>query len=139
MASSIILSDLYPSAFVHENTASMVYYALNMKQEDPNYKENFLMINVGGLGTKMSLIEVKNTLDKPDKKEGPFHPEVTSKVDKFYPAFSGHNLDYCFSNIVLNNHHKHEEHQHLLDDYDKVSFHKLLFQSLKAKEILSVN
>lgn len=29
LASSIIMSDIYPSAFVHENTAAAIYYAVN--------------------------------------------------------------------------------------------------------------
>lgn len=56
LASSIILSDLYPSAFVHENTAAAVYYAVNSKFDNLDYKENLLIINVGGQGTNLSLV-----------------------------------------------------------------------------------
>lgn len=37
LASSLIMADLYPSAFVHENTAAAVYFAFNSKLDDPQY------------------------------------------------------------------------------------------------------
>lgn len=61
---------------------------------------------MGSLGTKISLIRVKNVLDDPTKPEGTFHEEVNALLDKFYPEFSGHLIDHCFSNMVLNRHHK---------------------------------
>lgn len=109
LASVILMADLYPSAFVHENTAAAVYYALNSQFSNPEHDENILFINIGDLGTKMSLLRVWNSLDKPEKPDAGFHPEVSGLVDKFYPEFSGHNLGYCFSNLALNKHHKNDE------------------------------
>lgn len=64
----------------------------------------------------MSLIEIKNQLDDESKPDGGFHQVVTNLVDKFYSQFSGHNMDYCFSNVVLNKHHKNEELKNLLEN-----------------------
>ena len=105
LATSIIISNMYPSAFVHENTAAAIYYAFNSKLDDPSYDSKILIINIGSLGVKMSIVRVKNAYDDPTKLEGGFHQEVHSLIDKFYSEFSGHYLDHCFSNMVLNKHH----------------------------------
>lgn len=73
LASSLIMADLYPSAFVHENTAAAVYFAFNSKLDDPKYDTNILFINIGSLGTKISIVRVQNVLDDPTKLDGSFH------------------------------------------------------------------
>lgn len=105
----MIMSDLHPSAFVHENTAAAVYYAFNAKLDDPKYNQNILFLNFGSLSTKLSLIQVKNSPDNSTLPEGPFHQEVHNLLDKTYSEFSGHLIDHCFSNMVLNRHHKKQD------------------------------
>lgn len=59
------MADLYPSAFVHENTAAAIYFAFNSKLDDPTYDSKILFINIGSLGTKLSIVRVKNAYDDP--------------------------------------------------------------------------
>jgi len=94
---------------------------------------------LGSLGTKISLIRVKNVLDDSTKPEGTFHEEVNALLDKFYTDFSGHLIDHCFSNMVLNRHHRKSDNDDQMKNLKSKEFHTILFESSKAKEILSVN
>lgn len=68
-------------------------------------------------------------LDDASKPEGTFHPEIENKLDKFYPEFSGHILDYCFANYSLNKHFNKEKREELIGNLDQTSFHKLIFNA----------
>lgn len=91
------------------------------------------------MATKLSIIKIKNKLTDPEKPEGTVYKEINALVDKFYPEFSGHELDHCFSNLVLNKHHKKQNSEDLMKDLDFKDFHSLLFESQRSKEILSIN
>lgn len=64
MISAIKLSDFYPSAFVFENSAAAVYYAVNHNLKE-GYNENILFLNIGQGGMKLSLVNV--SVDKENK------------------------------------------------------------------------
>ena len=58
------MTDLYPSAYVLENTCAAVYYAMNhnLKEE---YNQNLLFVNIGQGGMKLSLVNI--SVDKEGK------------------------------------------------------------------------
>lgn len=80
-----MLGEMNPIAFVHENTAAAVYFAVNSQINDPEYDKNILFINLGSSGSKLSLIRVHSVKEKES-----FYPQVESLHDKFYSEFSGH-------------------------------------------------
>jgi molecular chaperone DnaK (HSP70) len=68
-----------------------------------------------------------------------YYPQIDVIFDKFYNTFSGFKLDHCFANYALNKHHKTEEFKDLISDLDRTKFMKLMLNSRKPKEILSIN
>lgn len=111
MASAINLAGMSPSQYIHENTAAAVYYSVTQSLT-PEYNENLLFVNIGQLGVKLSLINVKNHIDeeatknrdiklkraRKKKKEEEEEdvpsvpvtfPETTTLFDFFYNEFSG--------------------------------------------------
>ena len=90
-----------PSAFIHENTAAALQYAVNSKLSDPELSENHLIINFGQLGLKLSLVNISNVKENPEDEKSKFFPKVTALHDKFYNNVSGQQLDYCFLNYAI--------------------------------------
>lgn len=130
---ALILSGFSPLAFVHENTAASVYHAVNSKFDDENMDENILVINIGSLGSKLSLVNFVNK-----KVEEEIYPEITVLADSYSTIFSGHLLDYCFSNFSLNK-NKKTDNENLIDELDDTRLFKLLLNVAKSKQVLSVN
>ena len=75
MTSAIKLGNLYPSAFIFENTAAAVYYAVNSSLEK-DFNKNILFINIGSGGIKLSIVNVYLHEDG--------YPVVKNLIDKFY-------------------------------------------------------
>ena len=133
LKNSLTLAGFSPLAFVHENTAAAVYHAVNSKFEDENMNDNILIINIGSQGTKLSLINFMNK-----KVDEEIFPEITVLADFYSTLFSGHSLDYCFSNFALNK-NKKSDNADLIGELDNTRLFKLLLNVAKPKQVLSVN
>ena len=92
MTSAIKLANLFPSAFIYENTAAAVFYAVNSKLEK-DFNKNLLFINIGSGGIKLSIVNIYVNEEEV--------PVVKNLIDKFYYQFSGYQIDHCFGSIIL--------------------------------------
>lgn len=52
------MSGMTPTAFVSENTAATVFYALNNPLNGVDANENILIINIGTLGVKINVMNI---------------------------------------------------------------------------------
>ena len=138
LASSIIMAGMTPTAFVSENTAATVFYALNNHSLQPDINENILIINIGTLGVKVNVMNIQNVREDPKNENSTIYPKVTKLYDKYFSEFNGNQMDYCFMNYTLNKHHD-KQNENLLSDIDFVRFFKLFNIARKPKEILSIN
>ena len=99
------MAGMTPTAFVSENTAATVFYALNNHSLKPDINENILLINIGTLGVKINVMNIENIKEDPAKEDSIIYPKVTKIYDKFFSSFNGNQLDNCFMNYTLNKHH----------------------------------
>ena len=127
-----------PTAFVSENTAAAVFYALSHHSLKPDINENVLIINIGALGVKVNVMNIENMKEDPAKEDSVIYPKVTKVYDKLFSNFNGSQLDYCFMNYTLNKHHD-KQNENLLSDLDRTKFFKLFGVARKPKEVLSIN
>ncbi len=139
LKSALKLAGFTTSAFIHENTAAAVYNAVNKKYSDPNLDLNMIIVNIGSLGTKISLVNTKNIKKNPNDENSEFYPQVTNLHDFYSPEFSGYLMDYCFSNYALNKHFKKSSNFDSVQELNDVKMKKLILNVRKPKEILSVN
>lgn len=95
-----------PTAFVSENTAASVFYALSHHSLKPDINENVLLINIGASGVKINVMNIENMKEDPSKEDSVIYPKVTKVYDRFFSNFNGNKLDYCFMNYTLNKHHE---------------------------------
>ena len=129
LISSIKLSGLTPISFQHENTASIVYH-LAQNPIKKNTKKFMLIINIGSLSTKLSIVKIFNTKEVRKDKKIIYNPTVKVLFDKFYMSFSGKLLNYCLSNYIVRD---------IDQEIEKFQFRKLMKNVNKVKERLSVN
>lgn len=103
--SAIKLAKLKPLALVSENTAAMVQYAFNRSFEK-SFSQVKLIVNVGALNTKVSLIRLFTTTEIMKNKKELHHPTI--KVLKEFSSFkfSGKVLNYCLGKDFLNSDYK---------------------------------
>lgn len=139
--SAIRLAGFSPSAFVHENTAAMVYSSMDRPDSDtPQKEEDVLVINVGSMATKLSLVRVEYVPNgDPKANTTKWHPSVTGTKDFHSTAFSGHLLDVCLAEFALAKQIKNMKRE---VGKNEISLHKRrrLYNDIKkTKEMLSAN
>lgn len=139
--SAIKLAGFSPSAFVHENTAAMVYSSMDRPDSDTQQKEeDVLVINVGSMATKLSLVRVEYVPNgDPKANSTRWHPSVTGTKDFHSTAFSGHLLDVCLADYALAKQIKNMKRE---VGKNEITLHKRrrLYNDIKkTKEMLSAN
>lgn len=103
LEAAITLGGMTPSAFVHENTAAMVYSSMDRPEtETPQKEEDVVVINVGSFATKLSLVRVEYVPNgDPALNTTRYQPLVRGIKDVHSNAFSGHLLDVCLADFAL--------------------------------------
>ena len=141
LASAIRLGGLTPSGFVHENSAAMVYSAMDRPASDtPVTEENVLVVNIGSLATKLSLVKVEYLPDgNPKDNSTQYHPSVTVIKDTYNTSFSGHLLDKCLADYALQKQIKSMKRNVGKDELSLFKMRRLFSEIKKAKEMLSAN
>lgn len=141
LASAIRLAGLTPSAFVHENSAAMVYSAMDRPASStPTPEENVLVVNIGSLATKLSLVKVESIPDgNRDDNSTQYHPSVTVLKDSYNTSFSGHLLDKCLADYALQKQIKSMKRVVAKEELSLFKMRRLFTEIKKAKETLSAN
>jgi hypoxia up-regulated 1 len=139
LISSIHLGGLKPLGFVHENSAAAVYYAIDRKPENSTESENTLFVNIGSLGTKLSLIKFHSTNQTLISNQTLVLPTVSVVKDQYFHKFSGHLLDVCLGDFALSKQLK-DFKRALKPNEITISKRRRLYNEVKrAKEMLTVN
>ena len=121
---------------VHENTAAALYFALDREP----IGENILIANVGASGTKLSLINFRNDTIKSKTNTTETLPSVVVIEDIYTDKVSGHALDVCMSNYVLDKHLDSKPNKEgLREQVDLFKRRRLATDVQRPKEVLSVN
>lgn len=138
---AIRLGGLTPSAFVHENTAAMVYNSMDRQDSDtPQKEEDILVINVGSMATKLSLVRVEYAPNgDPALNTTRYHPSITTTKDAFSTAFSGHLLDVCLADYALAKQLKSMKRAVGENEITLFKRRRLYNDIKKTKEMLSAN
>lgn len=138
---AIQLAGLTPSAFVHENTAAMVYSSMDRPEtETPQKEENVVVINVGSYATKLSLVRVDYVPNgDPALNTTRYQPMVTGVKDLHSTAFSGHLLDVCLAEFALAKQLKSMKRAVADSELSTYKRRRLYNEIKKSKEMLSAN
>jgi molecular chaperone DnaK (HSP70) len=138
---AIQLAGLTPSAFVHENTAAMVYSSMDRPEsETPQKEENIVVINVGSYATKLSLVRIDYVPNgDPALNTTRYHPMVTGVKDVHSSAFSGHLLDVCLAEFALSKQLKSMKRTVSDSELTLYKRRRLYNDIKKSKEMLSAN
>lgn len=141
LESAIYLAGLTPSAFVHENTAAMVYSSMDRPEtETPQKEESVVVINVGSYSTKLSLVRVDYVANgNPAAKTTKFQPMVTTLKDVHSTVFSGHLLDVCLAEFALSKQIKSMKRTVSESELTLFKKRRLYNDIKKIKEMLSAN
>ena len=139
LLSSIHLAGLKPLGFVHENTAAAVYFSMDRKPENVDESEHILFVNIGSLGTKLSLIKFHATNETLANNSTLIHPAVSSIKDVYSGKFSGHLLDVCLGEFALAKQLKDIKRAIKPDEITLSKRRRLYNEVKRAKETLTVN
>ena len=131
LGSAIKLSGMQTLAFVHENTAAATFYSADKNAGEKDLLENILVVNSGAHSLKLSLMSLKIP------KEG--EKELTVIKDFTSTKFSGHKLDICLAELSLETYNKLKGTTLTLEGLPANKARRLLLETKKIKEILTVN
>ena len=139
LLSSIHLAGLKPLGFVHENTAAAIYFSMDRKPENIDESEHMLFVNIGSLGTKLSLLKFHAKNETLANNSTLIHPAVTSVKDVYSGKFSGHLLDICLGEFALAKQLKDIKRAIQSDEITLFKRRRLYNEVKRAKETLTVN
>jgi hypoxia up-regulated 1 len=139
LLSSIHLAGLKPLGFVHENTAAAVYFSMDRKPENVDESEHMLFVNIGSLGTKLSLIKFHATNETLANNSTLIHPAVSTIKDLYSGKFSGHLLDVCLGEYALAKQIKDIKRTIKPDEVTLFKRRRLYNEIKRAKETITVN
>lgn len=139
LSAAIQLGGFTPAAFIHENSAAMVYHAMDSKPTTEESTENVLIVNVGSLGTKLSLIRLESASETTGANTTTFHPVVTVIKDVYNASFSGYLLDMCLADFALSKQIGLMKRVVSKDELSLFKMRRLYTEIKKIKEMLSAN
>ena len=141
LQSSIRLAGMTPLAFVHENTAAIVYNSMDKSPSTEQLKdETVFVINVGAFATKLSLMKIESIANGAGATNSTVYiPSIKVIKDAFNITFSGHLLDECLANFGLAKQLKQMKSTATKEELGLMRMRRLYNEIAKTRETLSAN
>lgn len=138
LAEAVTLASLKPLAFVHENTAAALYYAIERKDE--NKTHTVLFYNLGSTSLKVTLVEftMENSTERGDPK-GKKYESFTVLADAWEDV-GGYQFDLNLANWLADEYDNQPSRKGKARSRDSpAAMAKLIKEANRAKEVLSAN
>lgn len=138
LSDAVQLAGLTPLAFIHENTAAALYYAIERKDENKTHTVIFYNLGSGSLKVSIAEFKMENSTEKFDKNKK--YESFTVLAEAWEEDVNGYLFDLNLARWLAERFDEQPNRKGKSKAIDSPSaLAKLLKEANKAKEVLSAN